>query len=203
MYYKYPRTPHLPWSPGATNDDKVLVDTKHFIGKHVVVTEKLDGENTTLYHNHLHARSIDSKNHPSRDWIKAFHSTIKYKIPDNARICGENMFAKHSIYYEDLNSFFYVFSYWINNLCMNWQIVLDCCRDLGLEPVPVLYDGIYDEEYIKTLYKEGTEGYVIRLWGSFKYEDFKSSVAKFVRLNHVQTDEHWMHSELIKNRIKK
>jgi hypothetical protein len=41
---KYPRTWHLPWSESESSDDVWLTDTKHFEGKEVVVTEKLDGE---------------------------------------------------------------------------------------------------------------------------------------------------------------
>jgi hypothetical protein len=45
--YKYPRTPHLSFSPGVTEDDLKL-DRQHiFANCQVVVTEKLDGENTT------------------------------------------------------------------------------------------------------------------------------------------------------------
>lgn len=44
-YVKYGRTFHLPWSPGAHDDDKTLRDTTHFAGKEVVVTLKMDGEN--------------------------------------------------------------------------------------------------------------------------------------------------------------
>ncbi len=44
-YVKYPRTHHLPWSPGIHADDRVLTDLSAFEGKMVVVTEKLDGEN--------------------------------------------------------------------------------------------------------------------------------------------------------------
>ena len=40
MRYKYPRTYHLPFSPGFTSDDKVLKDDSQFYGKRVVVTEK-------------------------------------------------------------------------------------------------------------------------------------------------------------------
>lgn len=43
----------------------------------------MDGENTSLYRNKLHARSEDSKDHKSRHWIKSFHAQIKYNIPDN------------------------------------------------------------------------------------------------------------------------
>jgi hypothetical protein len=46
---KYPRTYHLPWSQDKTNDDKSLKDVSCFIDKEVVVSKKLDGENTTLF----------------------------------------------------------------------------------------------------------------------------------------------------------
>ena len=52
---KYPRTPHLPFSPGRSDDD-IGLGKVEFTGE-VVVTEKLDGENTTLYHDYLHART--------------------------------------------------------------------------------------------------------------------------------------------------
>lgn len=57
---KYPRIPHLPWSPGRLEDDIALDSIEHLERlEDVVVTEKLDGENTTLYHDYLHARSVD------------------------------------------------------------------------------------------------------------------------------------------------
>ena len=59
MRRKYPRTPHLPWSPGLSSDDTRLGQARQFAGREVVVTEKLDGENTTLDRRGLHARSLD------------------------------------------------------------------------------------------------------------------------------------------------
>lgn len=56
-------------------------------------------------------------------------------------------------------------------------------------------------DYFITNYADKHEGYVIRNADGFKYEDFASNVAKYVRANHVQTDSHWMHSELIKNQL--
>lgn len=41
---KYPKTMHLPWSPGLQNDDRVIANLDAFRGHEVVVTEKLDGE---------------------------------------------------------------------------------------------------------------------------------------------------------------
>jgi len=46
------------------------------------------------------------------------------------------------------------------------------------------------------------EGYVVRRAASFAYEDFQTSVAKWVRPNHIQTDEHWMHKAVIPNGLK-
>lgn len=102
----YPRTPHLPWSPGATADDVRTTDLSGLAGREVVVTEKLDGENTTLYRDGLHARSLDSAHHPSRAWVKSLHGSVASAIPEGWRVCGENMYARHSLGYDDLDSWF-------------------------------------------------------------------------------------------------
>ena len=41
---KYPRTYHLPWSPGTTSDDKKLSGDwfDMYKGKEIIITEKLD-----------------------------------------------------------------------------------------------------------------------------------------------------------------
>jgi hypothetical protein len=97
MYKKYPRTVHLPWSEGMSADDKICKNTQHFEGKAIIVTEKMDGENTTLYCDHLHARSLDSKGGEERAWVKQFWASICYKIPVGWRICGENLWARQSM----------------------------------------------------------------------------------------------------------
>ena len=95
--FKYPRTPHLRWSSGhISDDDLVLKNTHHFTGKQVVVTEKLDGENTSIYKDYLHARSLNFKSHLSRDWIKKLHANISHLIPEGWRLCGENLYAGDS-----------------------------------------------------------------------------------------------------------
>ena len=116
QYYKYPRTPHLPWSQGASADDSLLKDSKLFEGQEVVITEKMDGENTTMYPDHIHARSIDSRHHPSRTWVKSLHGSIAHLIPQGWRLCGENLYAQHSIAYEGLKSYFYLFSVFLYTL---------------------------------------------------------------------------------------
>lgn len=208
-YVKYPRTFHLPWSRSRTDDDKVLNNIDHFIGKEVIVTEKLDGENCNLYSNHIHARSINSANHPSRNWVKMLHGAIAHEIPEGYRLCGENLYAKHSIFYETLPSYFLLFSIWNEkNICLSWDETVQWAELLNLQTVPVLYRGIFDEEKIKSCYTKESffggiqEGYVIRLADSFHYDDFKTSCAKFVRKNHVQTTDHWLHQAIVPNGLK-
>ena len=202
MRIKYPRTPHLPWSPGATSDDIYQDNLRHFENKIVVVTEKMDGENTTLYRDFMHARSLDSRFHSSRTWVKALQSEIGYKIPEGWRICGENLYARHAISYEALASYFMAFSIWNEkNECLSWQESKQFFDQLGLTTPKELYVGVWCEKTIKNMVLETTqqEGYVVRLAERYHYADFKKSVAKWVRKNHVNTDKHWMHSEVIPN----
>lgn len=202
--YKYPRTRHLPWSPGASHDDLIADEVEPFVGQRVIVTEKMDGENTTLYRDHLHARSIDGRHHPSRNWVKALHARIAHEIPEGWRVCGENLYAQHSIVYEALPSYFMLFSVWdADNHCLDWDSTVEWADLLGLETVPVLYDGEFDPEWLQALDLDlqRCEGYVVRLASGFAYADFGKSVAKWVRANHVQTDQHWMHQEVVPNGI--
>lgn len=195
LRYKYPRTFHLPWSEGCTSDDKKLNDTSHFIGKQVVITEKMDGENTTIYRDFSHARSLDSIHHWSRSRVKELQSRL-YDLPENLRICGENVYATHSVKYTDLLDYFLMFSIWNHDTCLSWKETIEWASLLGLHTVPVIYTGLYDETLVReiedTLDFDRCEGYVVRLAGEFQMDDFRKSVAKFVRKNHVETDEHWM-----------
>jgi len=204
-YIKHPRTQHLPWSESLTSDDKMIQDIIVFDGKEVIATEKMDGENTSMYTDYVHARSIDSNNHPSRNWVKGLWSEIGYNIPINWRLCGENLFAKHSIHYTEengnpLESYFYMFSIWNNNnICLSWDETIKWASLLGLTTVPVLYDGIFDIDAIKNIDITNKEGYVLRIKDEFHYSDFKTSVAKYVRKNHVQTSKHWTSEKIIRN----
>lgn len=201
---KYPRTPHLPWSPGASDDDLVRWNVSNFEGREVVVTEKRDGENTTIYRDHVHARSIDSRHHPSRAWVKQLQGQVGHLIPEGWRVCGENLYAAHSISYSGLSSYFEVFSVWdADNCCLCWDDTVEWCTLLGLDLVPVLYLGPWNEGLIRkiALDLERQEGYVVRTAASFGHEAFGDHVAKWVRKGHVQTDEHWMFKEIVPNEL--
>jgi len=81
-YVKYPRTYHLPWSPGMNRDDRMMSDTNVFRGKRIMICEKLDGENTTWYRDRMTARSLETSSHPSRDWVKNLWAQHAYELPE-------------------------------------------------------------------------------------------------------------------------
>ncbi|MFT5465447.1 MAG: hypothetical protein ACI8UO_000542 [Verrucomicrobiales bacterium] len=152
-----------------------------------------------------HARSIDGRHHPSRDWVKALHGQIASEIPEGWRLCGENVFAQHSVVYLDLESYFYLFSIWTEeNESLSWDETREWADLLGLETAPELFRGEWDEDAIRAIEIDPVlqEGYVVRVIDRFTYNDFSTSLAKWVRKGHVQTDQNWMFAEIKPNRLK-
>lgn len=201
---KFPRIYHFTWSPGVTNDDRILNSVDQFKGKEIVVTEKMDGENTSFYKNGFHARSLTYENHPSRSMVRSIHANIAHDIPEGMRICGENLYAKHSIHYENLSSWFLVFTVWNKqNICLSWDETKEWAELLGLQTVPELYRGIWNETKMKQIQvPNNSEGYVVRVVDEIPYNSFRTKVGKWVRANHVQSSSHWMHQQIVPNKLK-
>lgn len=202
-HFKYPRTYHLPYSETVTDDDKRLVSDKDFFTfREVVVTVKMDGENSTCYPDGtMHARSIDGNKHEWQDWLKKYMQQWCYDIPDGFRVCGENLYPRHSIAYhfDNEKKFFQVFGiYDEQNNCISWDDTEFYCEQLGIEHVPVIYRGEYHKDAIFKAFneyvrfsKDEVEGFVVRTANAFPYDCFDQCVGKYVRANHVKTDEHW------------
>jgi hypothetical protein len=220
---KYPRTMNFPWSGSNSSDDVWWKDATRFKGKRVIMTEKMDGECTTIYpDSHVHARSVDTDRHPSRTWVKQIAASFAYELPETMRMCGENVYAYHSIFYTELPSYFLAFGIYDGDTCISWDEMKEFCEILGVHTVPVLYDGIWDEDLIRGLWAgKGAfptfetavsspkfpddfspceaEGYVVRLAEAFHYEQFAECVAKYVRKDHVKTSEHWLSKPVFPN----
>jgi hypothetical protein len=194
---------------GITDDDERLNDEYTLQRKPVIVTEKLDGENTTMTSDVCHARSLDSSSHPSRDWVTRLWAEKRYRIPPGYSVCGENVFATHSIHYNNLETYFYVFSVWDNDFCLSWDDTVSFCKSESLIHVPVLETfPEWSDNYADYLAKKWIhdskierEGFVVRYTSGFHLSEFGSNVAKWVRQNHVTTDEHWLNKPLVKNEL--
>lgn len=204
-YVKHPRTPHLPWSLGRSSDD-IATNIDHFENREVVVTEKMDGENTTFYNDYMHARSIDSGSHISRHRAKAEWAAKCGEIPTGYRFVLENMYAQHSIKYTNLRSYLYGLFVWNDkNNCLSWDETVEWLQLLDFSIPKVLYRGMWSTHRMKYLANSiptsTCEGYVVRICDEFPYSMFSKSVAKFVRENHVQT-KHWSNQTIIPNKLK-
>ncbi len=206
---KYPRTYHLPYSPGATKDDKKLVGDwfKYYNGKNIVITSKLDGENTAMTANDIYARSHGA---PTRSpWTRnlwdpsdGLYWKIKGLIGPNEIVYGENLYAEHSIHYDKLTAYWHMFAANDGINWYSWDDVEMLASLLDVPTVPVLYRGtIVSERELRALvdyftvqpsaYGETREGVVIRVADEFPVDEFSNYVCKWVRPNHVTTDEHW------------
>jgi hypothetical protein len=210
---KQPRTLHLPWSPGATADDKVLADTSFFEGKPVIATEKLDGEVFVMSREICHARSLDSGYHPARTRAKQEWAARRYEIPEGWRLHCENLAAQHHVPYDRLPGVLLVHAvYDERNVALSWAQTQEWAALLDLPTAPVVYDGLWDEQTLRALYPfqshygpAAAEGYVVRVAEPFRYGDFRRAVGKYVAADFrdalLTSEAHWMTSEMIENGI--
>jgi RNA ligase len=200
---KYPRTPHLPSSPGATSDDKwASKDALTYLdsGIELITSEKLDGGNLTWSRDHFHGRSIDSGTHAWDTQARAEWAQKRWDIPEGWRVSGESMMARRSVAYDNLPGVFIVFGVWDEtNTLLDFDSMTEWAELLDLPVVPLLYRGADLKEatsiWAKTHNTETSEGFVVRDAGRIAYEDFGSKVAKWVRADHVRTSASWRHRD--------
>lgn len=189
-----------------TSDDKKIKSMDSFKNQLIVVTEKMDGENTTIYSStaEVHARSLDSSSHVSQSFVRNVVANLCRGLRPNLRVCGENLFAEHSISYTSLESYFLVFAIFDDELdiCLSWRETKELCGEIGLSVVPELWTGKYEDFNYKSLNLDFNtqEGFVMRVEKSFLYSQFNTHIAKFVRENHVQSGSgHWKSKQIVKN----
>ena len=208
--FKYPRTYHFDWSLSLINDDRRLPSYEGMEGEEIVVTEKYDGENTSMYRDISHARSMDSRHHPSRDWAKKFNGEIRHLIPEDWRVVIENCYARHSIWYRRetgnaLPSYAMGLSVWDRDGALSWDESLMVFEELGIIPARTLYRGPFDLTILKKIAAEQDptliEGYVARTTKRIPYGKWFLPAAKYVRAKHVNTSEHWMQQEVVPNEV--
>jgi len=195
---KFPSIEHLPWSQQLSRDDKRKENVKCFEDKSLVFTEKLDGENTAIAKNYIHARSDNAAAYgkPWQTYIIKMAEKFQYDLPDDMIIYGENMYAIHSITYEKLTSYFYVFAIRRGDVFVSTDEMYDITNELKLYTAPIITLGDIDSRYEmhiprESLYGSVCEGYVVRNKAAFPVSEFNDNIAKCVRANHVQTDIHW------------
>ena len=88
----------------------------------------------------MYARSINAEaSHASFGPIKQLAAEISYSIPSSIQLFGENMFGVHSLEYDRLESFLYIFaalesdSHWLS-----WDHVTELANEASVPMVPLL-----------------------------------------------------------------
>lgn len=214
VHRKYPRTFHLPYSPGASKEDKIQHDVSDLVGRHLIMTEKMDGSNVCLTRDGLFARShAGPPSHPSFDRLKAHHSAVARNIPKDIEIFGEWLYAVHSIRYNKLPSYLQVFGVRQGSIWWTWEETQEMANEILVATTPAIFEFYPETEaelrskvevvavhnFFKPACGELREGVVVRPLGEFRDEHFDRSVVKWVRADHVQTDEHWKHKAIETN----
>lgn len=208
---KYPRIPHLPWSPGTAPDDRRLPDTTALLVRPLVITEKLDGSNLCMTSREVFARThAHAPRHPSFDMAKRVWASLRCRIPAEHSVFGEWLYARHSIQYQSLPGFYVVFGVRDDEAGAwhSWDRTVELAAELGLPAAPVLWtghvgsdaelrDGVERLSSQPSSFGGDREGVVVRLAGPVT--DFDVSIAKWVRPGHVRTGEHWPAQPIVRN----
>ena len=202
--WKYPRTPYWPYSPGQAREGDALADPKRFVGRPVVVTEKLDGSNTLLHQGDVYARSVSAP--ATAKWLGMVRKHHAWKVtgPD-VFLYGEEIYGVHSIEYDPVpeDRTFHAFALrFADGSFGSFRQMADYGRSYAIPVVPVLFEGTFGSvqqvsDFVRQAHTEPSalggerEGVVLRLAAGFPPADFKHCVCKSVRVGHVQSDEHW------------
>lgn len=207
---KYPRTLHFPFSPGTQSDDRIALDVSALTsGGRIVITEKLDGENTCLNARGVFARSHGAPTrNPWASYLAPLHARLQPQLR-SLELFGESVYAVHSIRYGNLDAFFYLFAIRDGDRWLGWEEVSEYAELIDVPTVPVLYEGPVSAPALRPLVEglvsqpsrksplpplppSPIEGVVARIASEFDDVDFSHSVFKWVRRGHVQTDQHWI-----------
>src|SRR5436305_13794310 len=120
--HKYPRTHHIEGSrlqPGDENSESV--PCMCLAGRHLVVEEKLDGANAGICFDAEGRLWLQSRGHfltgglrekhfnLFKQWANAHAGALRDALGDRHVLYGEWLYAKHTIYYDQLPHYFLEF----------------------------------------------------------------------------------------------
>ena len=118
---------------------------------------------------------------------------------------GEDIYGVHSIVYGAVpeNETFYAFTLrYADGAFAPFEKVESYAEQKEIPVIPVLFKGQFESldelrGFVEHAHSEPSalggvrEGVVLRLAKGFPAKDFPNNVCKSVRVDHVQTDEHW------------
>ena len=165
---KYPRTQHIEGSRlQAGDEDLSQLPFEAFLGRHIVIEEKIDGANSAVSFDGEGNLLLQSRGHYLtggyrekhynlfKQWAGVHKDALFRALSSRYVMYGEWMYAKHSIYYDALPHYFMEFDI----LDRETDRFLDTAsrreitKNLPVCSVPVLGEGIFKkkEEVLKHL----------------------------------------------------
>lgn len=225
---EFPRTRHIPFEPNASKDDKVA-SVREFeellaSGMNITIEEKVDGANCGITildgepvirnRNHILSKNYTGTRTPAKMqfaaiWTWYYNNQDKFiKLQEilgfTACVYGEWLYARHSINYDRLPSWFVAFDVYDYNerkyiSPLRYRPAL---LEAGFEVVPPMEFSQITEKSLKSMRdgktafseNEDKEGIYLKACdGEFIIERLK-----MVRPGFIQ-GEHWNKKELVKN----
>ena len=204
---KYPKTPYWPWSASADRAERTHRAPEYFVGREIVITEKLDGTNTRLHRGVVYGRSSEVPS--AGKWMAMVRKHHAWKLRNSAmHLYGEDLYGVHSIAYDALreNETLHAFALrHPSGRFTSFDTLAKFAAAREIPTVPVINRTVFESlealrakiehEMAKpSLLGPTREGIVIRVAEGFESDEFERSVCKSVRPDHVQTDKHWRRS---------
>jgi len=149
------------------------------------------------------------------EWMWAKHS-IHYGCDCEEECEDVGPALSELVEYDDDRAYFQIFGVYDTelNIWLSWPMTEQVSEYLGFPTTPVIYQEDSADEatfetksearrtlinYARDVINNGGEGIVVRSTLPFQYGQFERRLGKYVRENHVKTDEHWKHRKTVKN----
>lgn len=129
--FKHKSTLHHSFSGTLSKGDEYASPDviESFEGQQIIITEKMDGGASSFTKKedgslHINLRSLEQVDPADKkaSWLCNYVDLLKEKLPLNFRFSGEILKWKHSIYYDELPSFFMLYRIWNDkNVSLGWD----------------------------------------------------------------------------------
>ena len=230
-FHKYPRTPHLDWSKG-TSDDKRLgpkESARMLADDSLIVEEKLDGTNVGLHIAdgvlilQCRGHEITAGMHPQYDlfkqWATAKRTVFEEMLGERFLIYGEWLYARHSIFYQQLPHYFFEFDIFdkLEKCFLNLGERLKMLSGTGIHTVPIVHRGKTTPKQLRSLVGQSQFESQLTNPSSGRSDDLMEGLylrtekngvvtarAKFVRPEFtqcVQQSNHWQQETMVPNEL--
>ncbi len=219
-FFKFPTTPHLTiFGTGSVREDKVLTERERdeFLQHELIVEEKIDGANLGISFDgsgevHVQNRGTYlSKPYQGQwkkldEWLSLKLDRFFDVLHDQYILFGEWCFARHSVIYDSLPSWFVGFDIYDkqNRQFLSCRMRNNLFRQMKICQTPLLGRGRFSLLELKALFKKSlfsktaSEGLYLR----YDKGIWLGARAKLVRPEFVQAIEiHWSRNGIIPNKL--